>query len=382
MNKSALAVLLLGNLAFADTKRYSTPGQGRVDPAVTSAIELLNRGDLKGAESALQAVLQKKPNSVGARAALAEVRFRQNRPLEADAPKNAELLRAYGRFLVTQKRLTEAEQRLRQSVESAGSVPSFIDLGELYLGTDKNAEAAATFRKAVAADSTNVPARLGLATSLARSKQPAEAEQVLLETSKLSPSNPAPHLLLGALYRERGQPDRALEAYGRAIKLDPRSQAAHVARGDIFASRSQLSHALTEYERAVTAGRDAAEIRIRIGMVNGQLGKTAAAEEAYRSAIRLDSAAVVAYNNLANLLMHRKQQNAEAETLARKAVALRPDAVDFHDTLASVLEARGDVRGAIQVLEKALAGKTQPEEASRHLAALRAKAGKPQAAGR
>jgi Flp pilus assembly protein TadD len=61
-----------------------------------------------------------------------------------------------------------------------------------------------------------------------------------------------------------------------------------------------------------------------------------------------------AANDLAWLLV-RREKTAEAEALAREAVALRPGMYQAWDTLGKVLIARDDLEGAEQALEKALA---------------------------
>lgn len=78
-----------------------------------------------------------------------------------------------------------------------------------------------------------------------------------------------------------------------------------------------------------------------LGNAEARLGRTQAAEEAYRKALELQPDAADTLNNLAWLLYEQKRVD-EAEPLARKAAATKaPDAWTRLDTLARILAARG-----------------------------------------
>jgi hypothetical protein len=78
-----------------------------------------------------------------------------------------------------------------------------------------------------------------------------------------------------------------------------------------------------------------------LGNAEMRLGRTQAAEEAFRKALEIQPDAADTLNNLAWLLYEQKRV-AEAEPLARKAAATKaPDAWTRLDTLARILAARG-----------------------------------------
>jgi tetratricopeptide (TPR) repeat protein len=84
-------------------------------------------------------------------------------------------------------------------------------------------------------------------------------------------------------------------------------------------------------------------------------GETALAEAAYRRAVELDPASSDALNNLAWLLLEQPERLAEAEELARRAVAGGgPDPHLALDTLGRVLRARGLCKEAAEVFTEAL----------------------------
>lgn len=92
-----------------------------------------------------------------------------------------------------------------------------------------------------------------------------------------------------------------------------------------------------------------------LGNAEVQLGRRAAAEEAFRKALELDPDAADTLNNLAWLLYEEKRVD-EAEPLARKAVsATAPDPWMRLDTLARILAARGNCTEAEETFRHALA---------------------------
>jgi Flp pilus assembly protein TadD len=93
-----------------------------------------------------------------------------------------------------------------------------------------------------------------------------------------------------------------------------------------------------------------------LGNAEASRGEAALAEAAYRRALGLDPAHADALNNLAWLLLEQRYRLAEAEELARRAVASGgPDPYLALDTLGRVLRARGRCQEAVEVFTRALA---------------------------
>ncbi|MFL6200937.1 MAG: tetratricopeptide repeat protein [Thermoanaerobaculia bacterium] len=93
-----------------------------------------------------------------------------------------------------------------------------------------------------------------------------------------------------------------------------------------------------------------------LGNAEAGRGEAALAEAAYRRALELDPANADALNNLAWLLLGQPGRLAEAEELARRAVASGgPDPYLALDTLGRVLRARGRCREAVEAFAQGLA---------------------------
>jgi Flp pilus assembly protein TadD len=84
-------------------------------------------------------------------------------------------------------------------------------------------------------------------------------------------------------------------------------------------------------------------------------GDDAQAATLYRLALQFDPSQEVAMNNLAMLLARTHAGLAEAESLARTAVAAQPRTAAFHDTLAQVLRAEKNFGAAQEAIGHAVA---------------------------
>jgi tetratricopeptide (TPR) repeat protein len=115
-------------------------------------------------------------------------------------------------------------------------------------------------------------------------------------------------------------------------------------------------YALAAHEYREILQRDLTSVLAwtNLGNAEMRLGRGPAAEEAFRRALALDPEAADALNNLAWLL-YEQQRIAEAEPLARRAVALTaPDPWMRLDTLARILTARGACEEAAMTFREAI----------------------------
>jgi Flp pilus assembly protein TadD len=97
-----------------------------------------------------------------------------------------------------------------------------------------------------------------------------------------------------------------------------------------------------------------ASVLLAKGMIADEVGDDAVAERSYRAALELDSDLAFASNNLAMLLVERKEF-AEALKYAKRASEHDEALADFHDTLAIVLAGLGKHDLAADALRKAVA---------------------------
>lgn len=117
---------------------------------------------------------------------------------------------------------------------------------------------------------------------------------------------------------------------------DPLTPEERVNLGVAYEKNGEYEAAMREYE---AASRKLPIAHLYMGNIHYQQGDIGKAEKAYRKAIR-KTGDPRGYNNLAWLYFTEGGRLVEAEELARKAVELGPDNVDFRDTLNKIREKR------------------------------------------
>ncbi len=123
------------------------------------------------------------------------------------------------------------------------------------------------------------------------------------------------------------------------VLSDPLSPEEHLKLGMAYELKAEYDPAIAEYK---TASRSLPLAHLFLGNVFFLQREYAAAEEEYRRAIRELPENPRPYNNLAWLYYTQGIKLEEAETLARRAVALAPPGEDspYRDTLEQILKAR------------------------------------------
>jgi tetratricopeptide (TPR) repeat protein len=121
---------------------------------------------------------------------------------------------------------------------------------------------------------------------------------------------------------------------------DPLTPEEHINLGVSYENKGELDAALKEYE---TASKKSQIAYLYMGNIYFQKNDFVNAEKYYRKAIKKTDDPR-AYNNLAWIYYTMDTELQEAEKLARKAVELSPDSVDFEDTLDRIIEKRGHAR--------------------------------------
>lgn len=190
---AAVAVLAIG-LGFVGVQHLY---RDRIVAA--QAYLALERGDLNTAVERARQAVAKDPNSVDARAILAQAYFRKKLYTEALreyqaayalSPKDADLAGQLGAAYLATGQFTEAEPVLRQAV---GANPNDsinnTNLGIALAGVNRPDDALTYLRKAVTSDPKSAKAQYALGSVLMDKHQYREALGPLGEAVKLDPAN-------------------------------------------------------------------------------------------------------------------------------------------------------------------------------------------------
>lgn len=143
-----------------------------------------------------------------------------------------------------------------------------------------------------------------------------------------------------------------------AFIVRPQSLEKGLRQAVLLEERTSLPEAREAYRALARSHPDSPVPWTNLGNVEARLGARGDAEAAYREALRIAPGDKDAANNLAWLLFEEGRIH-EAEPLARAAAeAPGPDPHLAWDTLAHVLAASGDCRGAAEAWESALTSPT------------------------
>jgi tetratricopeptide (TPR) repeat protein len=223
----------------------------------------------------------------------------------------------------------------------------------------RDAAAAPSFWERVAEEGRERPARLGAEAEALLGAQPrspdklVRAEALVHEALAAAPDDFGLLMLLAEISERAAKPAAALAALERGCPLAPRGAAATACWSHLGVVRSRqgrFAEGLAAHERLIASGDADATTRANAAELLMAEGRLAEAEERYREAIRLESAAptaarietphalVLATYGLAVVLDREGQPEAAREMMAR-ALLLDPR----HGTLTAAEQPDADV---------------------------------------
>jgi tetratricopeptide (TPR) repeat protein len=347
--------------------------RGDAQSFLEKGVAALQRGDNQAAEAAFKTALDQDPLAAAAYLGLAEVSGRRGNNNAAESwlkkgikavPQSEMLHRTQGAWLARRGFLDEAEKSYLAAVRvsKTPAVP-LVALGEVYLARRSTlAKAEPTFRKALEADASSIPARVGLARALAGQRKDTEAMTVLEAAIRMAPADPMPLLTSARLATSRGRGEEALGYLQRAIDVAPDFLPAYLDKGDLHLVRSELDRAVETFRAAAAKTRQPAPALFRLGVALEAAQRWDEAERAYLDAVGQDPKLFGAYNNLAFMMAERKVKLDQAMAWIEKAAEIAPQSATVRDTKGWVFRARGNLPGAAELIQQAV--KLDPNSAA------------------
>lgn len=305
---------------------------------------LRKRGDLTGAEDALQ------------------------KALEIDA-ENKDVASLLVTTLVELKQWKGAHQVADKATHTEG-LSQYLH-GVTYLKEGKLDQGIAAMSESLAQQPDGIQSLTLLTQALAQKDSSLNTAHAYL--SKHVEANPkqvhAQNLLGGLLLRQK-KLDDAAKVYDGMIKRAPKSLVGYQGRANVHVAKGELRQAINLFDNALEVFPEGVMLHNAKAELLTMEGKYLLAREAYEDSIRLAPDAMIARNNLAILLVDKfadQKSLARAEELSREFVNTAN--ATLIDTAGWVMLKQGNVQDALTQLKRAVALAGNSPEINYHLAA-------------
>ncbi len=285
------------------------------------------------------------------RMAEAEALYRQ---VLAAEPGHADGLHGMGVLAYQNGRLEEAADLIGRAIAALDAPEFQTNLGAVLHDLGRFDQAAAAYRRAIAAKPASPQAHNNLGNTLQTLGDVAGAEAAYRRALELHASYPAALINLGGLLQAQGKLPEAAAAFGRAAALVPNDPQGHFHLGLVLQAQGKLEAAATAYRRVVALGPNLANGHGNLGVVLQLLGRPSESEAAYRKALALEPETAARLVGLGLALQDQGKVD-EAESSYRRAIALAPDDAEARNNLGNVLMVQGRLTEALAAYDEALA---------------------------
>jgi tetratricopeptide (TPR) repeat protein len=284
----------------------------------------LAKGQATEAEASLQQAAQLAPQDPGPQLAIAQLRWGQK---DKDG---------------TERALNEALKRAPADPLANRALAMF------FLTTGRSAEAERPLKAAARPDAPE--AQLTLADYYLGQKRPDDAKAVLETLSKRPEAHAAAEARLAGIDYEQNRRELAYQRMDALIKAQPSNVQVLLVKTRWLLSEGRKQEARDSARAAVAADPRSAEAQFQLGVVYRALQDTTAAMKAFSDVLSLNSRAVGAQIQLAQLNLAVGKPDV-AVRFANDAVALSPQNPEARLTLVHALKAHGDLDRAQAELE-------------------------------
>ena len=304
--------------------------QAQVQQLLQQGGSAFGQGNLQLAEKCCTAVLETFPKEANALHLRALIYKKSNRPQEAAltfrsaqkaAPNNAEIANNFGNLL-------------RETGDNAGAINQYD--------------------KAIASNSKFAEPWFNKGLTLQSTGNHNEALVAFEKAAKLKPNDARFGNAAGLSLKELGRLDEAVEAYKQTLEINPNHYRALHNLGTTLRLQDRQSEALTYIEKAIKLEPRLAELRYNLANNLYDLGHHEQADEEYRRAIALKPDYLDAHETLNQMYWEHGKRDlfAKSYTVGIKQV---PMSAPLRDAHIKALELAGDVEGANEALDAALA---------------------------
>jgi serine/threonine-protein kinase len=236
-----------------------------------------------------------------------------------------------------------------------------VTLGQLHLRTGRARDAVSDFRRALASESNNWDAVLGLALALDAAGDSKEAEKTYQQAIRLQPAFWAGYSKLGGFYYNHGELRKAAEMFRRVTELTPDNAIAFNNLGGIYELMGDFELALSAYKKSIALEPTSPGYG-NIGTLEYFQGHYRKSAEAFERATSLTPDDFQYWAELADAYRWDPQLKdrapstyAKAIELGQRELALNPQNSFVHSKLAVCYAKTGRGREAREHVQEALA---------------------------
>ena len=256
--------------------------------------------------------------------------------------------------LVQQGKLRQAETAYREVLTySPGNVEAIHLLGVIALQTHRAARAVEFFRQAITLDESVRSYHNNLGQALHEVGKHEEAVISFEKAIDIDPNYATAYFNRGIALRTLGQFDKALASYDKALALDPHDAEAHNNRGLVLEELGRLNESLTSYDKAVQQRQDFSEAHCNRGNVLKRTGMLFKALDSYDRAIFLRPDSAEAHCGRGIVLAEIKRFD-DALLSYDRAIRLKSTYADAHFNRGIALQSLLRFEDALQSFQRAI----------------------------
>lgn len=329
------------------------------------------------AYDALQRATSNQPGYVDALLVLSGMALEDGQPGQVVAAMET-VLKARPGFAKAEITLADAHRRLGQYEESAavfqkrisegrGSADDHVFLGSVLRQQEDLAGARQAFEKAAEiAPESHVP-KFYLAELDLKEGDYESAEKGISALTSNEAISAEVYYTLGRIYRAAGKSAQAEEAFLKASELRPSYIQAHERLVDSYAREDRLEKALAQLDKLLENTPSHSPALIRKALIHERLGEPQKAVDTYNSLSQTDPESTIAWNNLAYFFATEFKDYDKALEYAERARALSPEDPAVADTLGWICFLRNDLDRAAALVREASAKLPDAAEVDYHL---------------
>ncbi len=360
------------------------------EPRSAPAYEILGaalakKGDVEGAQEALESAVRLEPHGITALRKLGNVQLARGQRAEARATFERVLAldatdriahQRLGMIAQRESRLDDAVSHYQQGLVGAPAdyVGVKVDLGRLYNARGRYDETLRLLRPLEARSESNAALAAVLGAAYLESGQTWLAMEHLRRLVALRPEEAAAAHLLATAYRRAGDARAALDQARRASRLQADWAPPLFLQGELLLELDRPEEARLAFEKAAAASPDPSLARLRRATARSRAGDRPGALRELEALVREEAAPPEAYVALGRLQQEAGDHEGGRVTY-EAALGRFPDHPDVLVAAGRYHGFRRDYERAIPLLEKGLAARPHDVAALRALAWAQARAG-------